>query len=97
SVDILDAANVFSAGLFDTGLPATWVQGDFSYDGIVDILDVSDFLAAGLFDAGGYNDAPASLVAVPEPAAAPLTVIAIMALAAAGRWPGQRRRRVRMN
>ncbi|MFM7244799.1 MAG: family 10 glycosylhydrolase, partial [Planctomycetaceae bacterium] len=83
SVDILDAANVFAAGLFDTALPATWQQGDFGYDGIVDILDVSDFLAAGLFDTGGYNDPPVGLVAVPEPAATPLTVIAIMALAAA--------------
>ena len=80
SIDILDAANVFSAGLFDTALPATWEEGDSTYDGIVDILDVSELLATGLFDAGGYNDAPAGMAgiaAVPEPVTGPLAVVAI--------------------
>lgn len=77
-VDILDAANVFSAGLFDTALPATWQEGENTYDGIVDILDVSELLATGLFDDGGYNGATVGLVAVPEPAVAPLTVVALV-------------------
>lgn len=76
-VDILDAANVFSAGLFDTALPATWQEGDNTYDGIVDILDVSELLATGLFDEGGYNGAAVGLVAVPEPAVTPLTVVGL--------------------
>jgi hypothetical protein len=88
SIDILDAANVFSAGLFDTALPATWEEGDSTYDGIVDILDVSELLATGLFDAGGYNDAPAGMVAVPEPVTGPLAVVA-MALASC--WSARRR------
>jgi hypothetical protein len=68
---------VFSAGLFDTALPATWEKGDSTYDGIVDILDMSELLATGLFDAGGYNDAPAGIAAVPEPVTGPLAVVAI--------------------
>ena len=68
SVDILDASNFLSFGKFDTGLAATWIEGDFNYDNSVDILDAADFFATGLYDAGGYN-APASLVAVPEPSA----------------------------
>jgi hypothetical protein len=52
-------------------VPATWNEGDFSYDGIVDILDAADFFATGLYDAGNYNTAPAAVggvAAVPEPA-----------------------------
>jgi hypothetical protein len=52
-------------------VPATWNEGDFSYDGIVDILDAADFFATGLYDAGNYNAAPAAVggvAAVPEPA-----------------------------
>jgi autotransporter-associated beta strand protein len=89
SIDILDAANVFAAGRYDTGLPGTWFAGDFTYDGIVDILDVADLLATTLFDTGGYNNPPAPLAAVPEPGLAPfaLAVIATIGVVA------QRRRR----
>jgi len=68
-VDILDAANFIAGGRFDSGLPATWNEGDFTYDGVADILDAASFLSTGLFDAGGYNP-PASaapVAAVPEP------------------------------
>ena len=71
AIDILDAANFLALGKFDTGEPATWLEGDFDYDGTVDILDAADFLATGLFNAGNYNASPTSagaVAAVPEPA-----------------------------
>jgi hypothetical protein len=55
AVDVLDAANVLAGGKFDTGSPASWMDGDFGYDGVVDILDVADFLSTGLFDTGMYG------------------------------------------
>ena len=69
SIDILDAANVLALEKFDTGLPATWLEGDFSYDGLVDILDVADFVTTGLFNAGHYNPLSAAgmVATVPEP------------------------------
>jgi len=60
-------------GKFDTGLPATWLEGDFNYDGVVDILDALDFFNTGLYDAGNYNTPPGSaggIAAVPEPSLA---------------------------
>ncbi|MFM7244624.1 MAG: autotransporter-associated beta strand repeat-containing protein, partial [Planctomycetaceae bacterium] len=67
-VDLLDAANILSAGLYDASAPAIWSQGDFNYDATVDILDAADLLGSGLFDQGFYNDAGAAAVAaVPEP------------------------------
>ena len=66
-MDILDAANFLSFGKFDTGLPASWLEGDFRYDGVVDILDAADFFATGLFDAGRYNPSAGGVAAVPEP------------------------------
>jgi autotransporter-associated beta strand protein len=70
TVDILDAANFLAGGKFDSGQPASWLEGDFGYDGFVDILDAADFLSTGLFDAGPYNPtASGSIAAVPEPSA----------------------------
>ena len=34
SVDILDVANFLALGKFDTGEAASWLEGDFRYDGI---------------------------------------------------------------
>jgi autotransporter-associated beta strand protein len=86
-VDILDAANFFAAGKFDTGSPATWSEGDFGYDGIVDILDAADFLAPGLYDTGAYNVPPAAVAMVPEPA------VGLAAIATAACLAGCLRRR----
>jgi autotransporter-associated beta strand protein len=70
-VDVLDAANFLSDGLFDAGLEAGWSQGDFTADGLVDILDAADFISTGLFDAGDYvspsGAAGMPMAAVPEP------------------------------
>jgi hypothetical protein len=63
-------------------VPATWNEGDFSYDGIVDILDAADFFATGLYDAGNYNTAPAAVggvAAVPEPTGLGTVVVALAA------------------
>jgi len=68
-IDIMDTADMTSAGLFGTGLLATWSQGDFNYDSTFDILDVAEWVATGLYNAGAYNAplASESPVAVPEP------------------------------
>ena len=68
-VDILDAALVVTADLFNKPSAAVWAQGDFTYDGVVDILDVSEFLSGGLFDQGafGTSGVTAPVVSVPEP------------------------------
>jgi hypothetical protein len=42
-------------GLYDTGSPAVWVQGDYDYNGIVDLDDVIAFVGGGLYDKGPYN------------------------------------------
>ena len=42
-VDIVDAASFLAGGKFDSGTPASWNQGDFTYDGVVDILNAADF------------------------------------------------------
>ncbi|MFM7244708.1 MAG: beta strand repeat-containing protein [Planctomycetaceae bacterium] len=79
-VDVLDAANFLSSGLFDAGTVGGWSDGDFTADGLVDILDVADFVSTGLFDAGGYVAPAASaapLAAVPEPAATALLAVAL--------------------
>ena len=88
SIDILDAANVLALEKFDTGLPATWLEGDFSYDGLVDILDVADFVTTGLFNAGHYNPLSAAgmVATVPEPTVGLIAaVIAALAFVARSR------------
>ncbi|MGI9178657.1 MAG: PEP-CTERM sorting domain-containing protein [Pirellulales bacterium] len=83
-IDILDAANVLTAGKFNSGNPATWSQGDFNYDGVVNVLDAADFLTTGLYDSGLYNPPLDSTVAlgggavaaVPEPSSAWLLAVA---------------------
>ncbi|MBU6309699.1 MAG: hypothetical protein KJS77_08145, partial [Planctomycetes bacterium] len=86
--------NFLAGGKFDTGSPASWNEGDFTYDGVVDILDAASFLSNGLFDAGSYNP-PAGeaggIAAVPEPTA--LSLLACGAVAVSG-WFGRRYRRV---
>jgi len=54
-VDILDAANFLAGAAFNTGLAASWNEGDFGGDGVVDILDAADFLSTSLFNVGPYN------------------------------------------
>jgi hypothetical protein len=71
-VDVLDAANVLTAGKFDTGDPATWAEGDFNDDGVVDMLDAAEFISSGLYNAGFYRQPPGavgSVAIVPEPSA----------------------------
>jgi hypothetical protein len=51
---------------------ASWIEGDFNYDGFVDIIDAAAFTSTGLFNAGSYNAAPGATVSiapVPEPQA----------------------------
>ena len=100
-VDILDAGNFLAGGRFDSGLAASWNEGDFTSDGVVDILDGANFLSAGLFDAGGYAGGAGQAAAggsgpvavVPEPAAVTLLVAGVLAAAAMPR----RRRPARLS
>jgi hypothetical protein len=75
-----------AGGAYDAGVPSSWNQGDFGYDGLVDILDAAEFLSTGLFDAGDYRGGAglAEPVPVPEPAAGGL--IAAIGMLAAARW-----------
>jgi len=85
-IDVLDAANILAAGLFDNGLPATWAEGDSNYDASVDILDAADFLSTGLFDQGAYEGSAAGTVAaVPEPGGLALGGLAAMIMVVARR------------
>jgi len=85
-VDVLDAGNFLTFGKYDTGLPATWLEGDFNYDGVVDVLDASDFFNTGLYDTGNYNTptgTAGAVAAVPEPSGlALLACVGGIALAA---------------
>jgi autotransporter-associated beta strand protein len=99
-IDVLDAANMLSAGKFNAGTAARWADGDFNYDGQVNVLDVANLMATGLFDAGPYRftglgQAAVAVAAVPEPAmTAWAAVIAAMAIRAiAGRRGGTARHR----
>ncbi|MGI9177527.1 MAG: beta strand repeat-containing protein, partial [Pirellulales bacterium] len=87
-VNVLDAANLLTAGKFNTGAPATWIQGDFNYDGVVDVLDAADFIATGLYNQGVYNAASGAVgavAAVPEPTAVGMAVIGMSLGAIAAR------------
>ena len=75
-VDVTDAANFITAGKYDTGLPAAWIEGDFNYDGVVDIQDAAEFTTTGLYDTGFYNPpaAQGAVAAVPEPSSVGVVV-----------------------
>lgn len=88
--DVLDAATVAAAGLYDTGQAAIWASGDFTYDGVVDILDISEAIGSGLFDTG--TALPAAVVAVPEPAPGWLPAVVLGAAAVLGRTRPRTRR-----
>jgi autotransporter-associated beta strand protein len=90
-LDILDASNFFTGGLFNTGRAGRWSEGDFNYDRVVDMLDVLEFMNPGLFDTGSYlipATASVGAIAVPEPAS-----VGWLAVAAAAWWMGYRQRR----
>jgi hypothetical protein len=62
AVDVIDAANLFASGKFETALATSWSDGDSNYDGIFDILDVSDLVSSALYDGGTYVTSTASLL-----------------------------------
>lgn len=83
-IDILDLADIVSAGKFNTGESADWTQGDTNYDGAFDILDISEILGTNLFNQGNYlTQASASSAAVETGAVATFdTALVFAALAA---------------
>ena len=71
-----DLVNVFQAGKFETGNPATWAQGD--WDG--DALFTTDDLVAAFQD-GGFEKGPrVAAAAVPEPAALTLLGLGVFTI-----------------
>lgn len=82
SIDIIDIMNIVAGGKFNSGLPATWRDGDFNDDGVVDGRDFVALMSTGLYARGSYNSPPATVTAaaVPEPTSAYLGgVVAIAA------------------
>ena len=76
---MLDTAVFIATGAYDSGVLATWKEGDFNGDGLVDILDAADLSSHGLFNAGPYGSIAASgpIAAVPEPSFS-IVVIAVV-------------------
>ena len=71
-----DLVNVFQAGKFETGQPATWATGDWDADGL---FSTADFVEA--FQDGGFEKGPRDQVqAVPEPSAFVLLGFAVLAI-----------------
>lgn len=54
SVDIVDMMNI-NTNKFNTGVFASWGEGDFNYDGFFDVLDIIDLIGSGLYDSGNYR------------------------------------------
>ena len=54
-VDVLDIAEIISTAKFNSGLQASWQDGDFNGDGLVDVLDLAEVSAEGLYDNGRYG------------------------------------------
>ena len=67
-----DFVTVFTAGKYETGEPAVWIEGDWNADLV---FDSGDFVAA--FADGGYETGqyPSAVSAVPEPGSALLLLI----------------------
>jgi hypothetical protein len=86
SVDTLDVRTFLAKGRFDTGLPATWGEGDFNYDGVADILDIADFMSSGLFNAGPYNTPAGTIAAVPEPSVTAFVAAGVGLLGIGALW-----------
>lgn len=91
-VDSTDISLVNSGGKFgQAGGAATWWEGDLNYDGVVNSTDISLLNAAGLYGTGSYlppgglvslADAggPPPLATVPEPAAAAMALVGLVAI-----------------
>jgi hypothetical protein len=74
-----DFVQTFIAGLYETGAPATWGQGDWSGDLV---FDSNDFVAA--FIDGYYeqqNPLAGGVAAVPEPGGLLLLLFGLIGLA----------------
>ena len=65
-VDIIDIAEIISAGVYDASVGATWAAGDTNHDGLVDILDIAEILQTGVFNAGPYRGLTTGVAAVPD-------------------------------
>jgi hypothetical protein len=70
-----DFVAVFQVGLYETGNPAGWAQGDWDGNGL---FNSGDFVIA--FQEGGYEKGPHSAVSVPEPSALVLFALALLSL-----------------
>jgi hypothetical protein len=101
SFDQVDLIQVLEANKYNTGLPATWGEGDWNGapggspgdppagDGHFDHWDIMAALRAGTWMTGPYgalgDPVPAGVEPVPEPSSWMLASLALLALAAAWR------------
>jgi autotransporter-associated beta strand protein len=84
-IDVLDISGMLAAGVFGTGVNATWSQGDFNYDGFADVLDAADILSTSLYNKGRFatfsdsgEQLSAVAVAVPEPSMGALLGVGLL-------------------
>ena len=61
--DTQDFVEVLTVGLYETGNPARWEQGDWSGDGLFGTADLVEALTDGGYELGPLN----GVAAVPEP------------------------------
>jgi N-acetylglucosamine-6-sulfatase len=81
SINIIDIMNIVAGGKFNSGLAASWSEGDFNDDGRVDGLDLVAIMATGLYARGSYNVTASTVAAaVPEPTASWMVAVAAMAV-----------------
>jgi hypothetical protein len=76
-----DFVTVFTSGLYETGAPATWEQGDWSGDLV---FDSNDFVAAfidGYYEQQNPLAGNGAVAAVPEPGGLLLLLFGVIGLA----------------
>jgi len=77
--DSSDLIQVMMHGLYETGEPAIWEQGDFDHDGLFNSSDLILALSTGTYESSA--DDMTAVAAVPEPCGLVLLAIGLMLLA----------------
>ena len=81
-----DMVQVFARGLYETGNPAGWEDGDFNGDTVFGSGDMVAAFVGGGYEQGLKEGGPnAAVSAVPEPSSVLLLLVGLAALAGWGR------------